>query len=212
MKKVTALAASLALLNSAHGAFHFYDIQEIFSNADGSIQFVELFTADSGQEFLSGHTLKLEQITPVSTLSTFNFTNGPAPTNNRTLLIGTASLIALGVTPDFIIPAGFLSTSGANKRVNFAEGTDVVNLANLPFNGVQSLNGLINDTNPASSSLNTQASPRNHAGQTITIPEPASASLLIVSASLLFGRRQRPQSRPQFAPDIPRDSGERHAA
>src|SRR5688572_5029922 len=125
MKKFIALAASLAISNSTHGAFHLYDIQEIFSNADGSVQFVELFTADAGQEFLSGHALRLEQITPASTLSTFNFTNGPAPTNNRTLLIGTASLIALGVTPDFIVPAGFLSISGTNKRVNFAEGTDV---------------------------------------------------------------------------------------
>ena len=191
MKKVTALAASLALLNSAHGAFHLYDIQEIFSNADGSIQFIELFTVDSGQEFLSGHTLRLEQIAPTSTLSTFNFGNGPAPTNNRTLLIGTSSLIALGVTPDFIVPAGFLSTSGTNKRVNFAESTDVVNIATLPFNGVQSLNGLINDPNPTASSVNAQATPRNHAGQTITIPEPGATGLMLASAFLALAARQR---------------------
>ena len=191
MKKVTALAASLALLSSAHGAFHLYDIQEIFSNADGSIQFIELFTADSGQEFLSGHTLRLEQITPASTLNTFNFSNGPAPTNNRTLLIGTASLTALGVTPDFIIPAGFLTTSGTNKRVNFAEGTDVVNIATLPFDGVQSLNGLINNSSPTASSINAQATPRNHAGQTITIPEPGSISLMAACAFIAVSRRRR---------------------
>ena len=191
MKKVTALAASLALLNSAHAAFHFYDIQEIFSNADGSVQFIELFTADTGQEFLSGHALRLEQIAPASTLSTFNFTNGPAPTENRTLLIGTASLTALGVTPDFIIPAGFLSTSGTNKRVSFAEGTDVVNIANLPFNGLQSLNGLINNDSPTASSINALATPRNHAGQTITIPEPGTIGLAAAGAAWMMTRRRR---------------------
>jgi hypothetical protein len=191
MKKVTALAASLAFLNSAHASFHLYDIQEIFSNADGSVQFIELFTADTGQEFLSGHALRLEQITPASTLSTFNFSTGPSPTENRTLLIGTASLTALGATPDFIIPAGFLSTSGTNKRLSFAEGTDVVNIATLPFNGVQSLNGLINDINPASSSINAQATPRNHAGQTITIPEPGSIWLTAACAATLLARRRR---------------------
>lgn len=118
-----AVATDSSLSGPVTNAFHLWDIQEIYSNADGSVQFVELFCSTSGQQFLSGHTLRLEQISPVSTLNTFNFANSGTPTTNATLLIGTSNLGTLyGVTPDQVMPANFLSTSGTNKRVNCSRG------------------------------------------------------------------------------------------
>lgn len=194
--RTLALLASAALLApSAQAAFHVFDIQEIFSNADGSVQFIELFSTSSGQNVVGGLTIRLEVASPVSTLGTFTFPAGNGPTNtlNKTYLIGTSNLTAIyGVTPDFILPANFLTvgTGFSNKRVNFAGGTDVVNLLNLPLDGVGSLNGLIGNDTSTNTSVNAQATPTNNAGATFTIPEPVTASLLGFGVLALLRRRR----------------------
>ena len=48
---------SLLTLNTGRASFHDWDINEVYSNADGSVQFIELFTSSNGQEFLSGHKI-----------------------------------------------------------------------------------------------------------------------------------------------------------
>jgi hypothetical protein len=84
---------------------HLWRIQEIYSNADGSVQFVELFTTGSSETAFNGNTLQFRQITPSVLINSLNFTSNVAsPTTNRTVLIGTANLGTLyGVTPDFVI-------------------------------------------------------------------------------------------------------------
>ncbi len=192
-----ALSAAALLTTSAQAGFHIFDIQEIYSNADGSVQFIELFSTSSNQEFVSGQTIKLEAASPVSTLATFTFpSNGPTGTLNKTYLIGTSNLTSLyGVTPDFVLPTNFLGVAGGftNKQLNFASGTDVVNLLNLPLDGVGSLNGLIGNNTPTNTSVNAQATPKNFAGATVTIPEPVSAALLGFGVLALL-RRRRVQS------------------
>ncbi len=202
----TALAA--AAVPHADAGFHLFDIQEIYSNADGSVQFIELFTTAANQQFVSGHTITLQTLSGTSLNNVMNpaFTfsgTGPSPTDNKTYLIGTANLGTLyGVTPDFVLPTNFLQVVGgsANKRVNFASNTDIVNLGtvgvgNLPLNGSQSLDGLVNDSNPANFAINSQASPRNFAGQTAMIPEPGSIAMVALGAlalgSSIFARRRR---------------------
>lgn len=193
--RTLALLASAALLApSAQAAFHVFDIQEIFSNADGSVQFIELFSTDGGQSVFNNKSITLEVASPVSTLNTFPFlVNGPSNTDDRTYLIGTSNLTALyGVTPDYILPANFLTvgTGFSNKRLNFAGGTDVVNLLNLPLDGVGSLNGLIGNNTSTNTSVNAQATPTNNAGATFTIPEPVTASLLGFGVLALLRRRR----------------------
>ena len=191
--------ALISAVIPAKAAFHLFDIQEIYSNSDGSVQFVELFTTTDSQQFVSGHTLRLEQISPLATLDTFTFpTNGPSPTSNKTYLIGTSTLDSLyGLTPDFILPANFLNVTGgfSNKRLNFAESTDIVNLGLLPLDGVKSLDGIVSNASASVSAVNEQATPTNHAGQTVVIPEPGSVGLVTIGALALgcaiFGRRRR---------------------
>jgi serralysin len=187
----SASALLLLLARPAHCAFHLFDIQEIYSNADGSVQFIELFTTFSSQQFVGGHTIRFEIGTTVT--NSISLTNLPGDTANKTFLAATSNFSALyGVTPDFIIPANFFS-KGANNFINFAEGTDRVNLTNLPIDAVQSLNGLISDAGQTASStaINGFASPRNFAGQTTTIPEPSSLVLLVSGAAMAL-RRRRP--------------------
>ena len=185
------VAAAIALASSAQASFHFFDIQEIYSNSAGTVQFIELFTTFGGQQSLSGHSVTF-QLNGVSQ-TPLNLSNLPADTTNKTFLVGTSNLTTLyGVTPDFVIPANFF-TAGANNFINFAEGTDRVNLTLLPTNGTSSLNGLVNDpgVTSASTSVNTQATPKNFAGQTATIPEPAGValSLMALGAVLVWRRR-----------------------
>ena len=203
-----ALAASLLLVAApiARANFHFWDIQEIYSNADGSIQFIEFFTASGGQEVLGTHTLASTGAT------TFTFPSNlpvgqahpgggtyPASTAGQTFLVGTSNLGTLfGVTPDYIISANFLST-GAGRLVNFSGGTDVVNLDNsganspLPTDGVRSLNGVTSNATATVSTLNAQATPTNFFGSTATIPEPTSVAL--IASGLLLGAARRRRAR-----------------
>lgn len=188
-KLITSLSAALLTISTSHASFHFFDLQEIYSNGDGSVQFVELFTPSGSQQFLSGQTLQYQVNNVPSQTLTFG-NNLPGDTTNKTFLVGTSNLGALyGVTPDYVMPPNFLS-AGAIGALNFASGTDVVSLANLPTDGVMSLNGLTNDPSPSATSLDAQATPRNFAGVTATIPEPA-AFLALAAGAVLLARRRR---------------------
>ncbi|HEY6563698.1 MAG TPA: PEP-CTERM sorting domain-containing protein, partial [Pirellulaceae bacterium] len=118
---------------SASAAFHLWDIREVYTNASGSVQFIELFTTSNSQEFLAGQTI-------TTGAHTFTFPgNSPAPTMNRSLLLATAGFTALaGVTPNFTIISQFFNPAG--DTINFAGGFDIVTFASAPTDGVRSLN------------------------------------------------------------------------
>ena len=181
----------MALASPAEASFHLFDIQEVFSNSDGSVLFIELFTASGGQQFLSGHSISFQ--IDLAVQGTLNFTNLPSDTANKSFIVGTANLGTLyGVTPDFVIPANFFS-AGTSNFINFGPGTDRVNLALLPTNGSSSLNGLIANAGEtsAATSVNALATPSNFAGQTAVIPEASTAGLAGLALGLAAFRRRR---------------------
>src|SRR5262245_31559798 len=95
------LFATMAI--RAEAAFHLWFIKEAYTNPSGSVQFIELFTASSGQEFLSGQSL-------TSNSHTFNFSsNSPSATNGHHLLPATSGFGSIpgGATPDYTIPSNF---------------------------------------------------------------------------------------------------------
>jgi len=156
--------AGVAFSLAAHATYHTFRITEIFSSADGKVQFVELLesspedpyygsTTGNGQHLWAGKTLVASS---GSAQRTFTFpANLPSSTTAaRNVLIGTQSFAALGVvTPDFIVPDGFLFM--ANGSVNYAN-VDAVNYAALPTDGRQSID---RNGEPA------QNTPANFAGQ-----------------------------------------------
>ncbi len=175
------LALCSAMITSpgvARGDFHFFTINEVFTNAEGSIQFVELFTQFGGQNNLGGHTIRANN---GPNLNVFIFNTGlTGDTTNRHVLIATPGFAAVpgAVTPDYTFPSlNFLFQSGA---VNFAEGTDILNYTSPPWNGIVSLNG------NGQQQIN---SPTNFAGQSGSIPEPAMLPALALSGLLLYRRR-----------------------
>lgn len=119
-------------------SFHLYQINELYSNADGSVQFIELAVGPSnGENFLAGHSITVSQS---GSSHRFTFpTDLPSQlTANTKVLIATQGFADLGlVSPDYIIPANFLFTGGGT--VNYA-GVDAVNYAQLPTDGATSVN------------------------------------------------------------------------
>ena len=161
LRGVLVLLATLVSL-PAPASFHTFQLNEFYSNADGSIQFIELreaFGANS-QNFLMSHSVTSTQ---GGTTHTYVFPgNLPnAATANKSVLIATPGFAALGiVTPDYLMPAGFLFVNGGT--VDYA-GVDSVTYAALPAGGVFSL-----DRN-GTTGVN---SPRNFADAMGTIPAP----------------------------------------
>jgi MYXO-CTERM domain-containing protein len=124
----------------ADASFHLWRIKEIFSNADGSIQFIELFCDTAGQGFLSGHTLTASDGT---TTRTFTFPSNVAESTNKHLLLATPGFVNLpgAVPPDYILPCGpFFPPNASQIMIDFA-GFDAVMFAGatLPKDGVHSL-------------------------------------------------------------------------
>jgi len=153
-----ALAAAL-LCPPASASFHTFVINEIYSNIDGTIQFIELRESQGafGQNFFAGQSISTSG---GGTQQSFPFpTNLPSSsTGGASVLIATQSFAALSlVTPDYVVPDHFLPIPAGS--VNFAS-VDSVNYSALPVDGTTSINrNGVPQTN----------SPKNFAGQTGTI-------------------------------------------
>lgn len=145
--RIVALAAFLAVTGPALASYHTFVINEVFSSADGKIQFVELVEsapddpyygnyAGNGQNLWAGKALVSAS---GASQHTFTFpSNLPsAATAGKSVLVGTQSFAALGtVTPDFVVPDGFLFVT--NGSVNYAS-VDSITYGVLPTDGVSSL-------------------------------------------------------------------------
>jgi len=147
------LAACLAIApTAAHANFHLWQIEEVFSNASGSIQYIELSTTSSGQQVLAAHTITA---TVGLTTKTFTFPgNSGTPTTNKHLLIATPGFASIpgAVAPDFTLPCGGLfDPAGTTITINFGEGADTLTITTpaIPTNGTQSLvNGAVATSSP----------------------------------------------------------------
>jgi len=144
------LVVFLALAGNANANFHLWEFTQLYSSADGKVQYVQLMALASQQQFLMGHTVSSTQ---GSTTHTFTFPsnlNGDTAMSDggyygmasgfKSLLLGTQGFANLGVvTPDFIIPDGFLFT--ANGRVDWSSGPtyDSLSYSALPTDGQNAL-------------------------------------------------------------------------
>lgn len=185
--KTAAILTTLFLSNVsiAFASAHLWHIQEVYTNSDGSVQFVEFFTTGTDEFFLSGAQLDLEiNGLPVKTFDFLSNLTGNS-TADRAFLVATPDFATLfGIAPDYVLPANFLS-AGGGVSLHFIPGFDRISLSSLPTDGVRSLNALVSDHSPFAFELNSKATPRNFAGQEVTIPEPSTA--LLAAAGVLGG-------------------------
>jgi hypothetical protein len=182
------LVLSCATLASAGG--HTWDVNEMFSNANGTIQFVELLEQNGtpNENNIVGSTLS-------SNAESFTIGGAaPSPTSNKHYLIATAAFAALpgAPTPDYIIPEGsipFVETTGDTvtygpyDSVTFGSGV-------LPTDGIDSLNddlttGVNSPTNYLAESGSVDASPPATPIPSFSVPSAvAMVSLLFVGLAL----------------------------
>src|SRR5262245_50437723 len=163
---VVSTLALLAFGNAqAIAGAHTWDVYELFSNADGTLQFIELRETGGGafEVGVGGHTV---------TSSTRTFTIGSnvvSPTGFKSILFATASFAALpgAPTPDYIIPPNFFSVTADTVTYNPYD-TWTFTAGQLPTDGVASMQRNCPEC---------PNSPTNYAGQTGTVnanpPAPA---------------------------------------
>lgn len=165
MRKSLLMLAFTLLAGAAHATFHLWTMTELYSNEDGSVQFLELAALTSGQQFLDGHSLSSTP-TAGGPAQTFDFQSSlPGDTTNRTMLIATQGYAALsGVPrPNYIVPNGFFARGGG--RISFAENADVWDHGALPAAPLSLARNGSTATN----------SPRNFAGDTGSVPASSAA-------------------------------------
>jgi len=163
-KSACILAALLALMAVPAGAaFHLWTMTEIYSNADGSVQFLELSSPSDGEGFVSGHRLTS---TAGGTTRSYAFPSDlPFLTRAKRMLVATEGFAALGVvTPDFVVPNGFFSVAGG--LVNFAD-VDMWTYPPLPAGELSLLRNGITGAN----------TPTNFAGQTGSVTSVAALNV-----------------------------------
>jgi hypothetical protein len=159
------LVASLAALAlPAQAAFHLFRIDQVFSNADGTIQYVVMreMSGANGENFWAGQTLETTSGAGVRKEFTFPTNLPSSATASRSVLIATAGFAALNlVTPNYTIPDRFIPVDGG--RLEYASGTDQIALPALPTDGATAID---RNGRPVA------ATPRNFAGNTATVILP----------------------------------------
>ena len=148
----------------ARAGSHLWKFSEAFSNADGTIQFIELVNAnnDNFEQAISSHAI---------TSNTRNYPipgpNLPATTAFKRFLIATPAFAALpgAPTPDRILPAGSVPFFSRVNDTIACNGwpSMVFTAGQLPTDGIHSLVAGAGGTCPCTVAVN---SPTNYAGTT----------------------------------------------
>ena len=152
------LVVGMLLSVPASASFHLFFMTQVYTNASGSVQFLELTALTGEQQFVASHTLR---VSGGGVSNSFTIpTNLPGDTSGRKYLFGTQSFAALNIVkPDYIVPDNFFPIGGGT--ITYAEGADSWTYTALPVDGTLAFN---RDGSTATNS------PVNFAGNTGTVP------------------------------------------
>jgi len=183
-----ALAAAM-IATPAQAVFHLNGIEELYTDATGTLQFIQLHSTPSGQQNVGGRKITVFNVdgTQAHVLTLPN--NLPGDTADKHWLIGTAGIDAAGApAPDFIMPDNFLFIAGGNILYF---GLNSGPYSALPTDGTMA--------REFGTSNNVPNVAENFAGATgsvvvpVVVPGPATALLLAIGigTSLALRRRRR---------------------
>ena len=137
------MSLSIGVAAPVMAASHSWDIVEVFSNSDGTIQFIEMREC-CGMNNETGLLNKTVTSTATGLVLTFTANLPPNSTANASYLLGTLAYDALpnSPTPDYVIPANFFSLiAEPAPGIEYWIYDDFIFSAGmLPLNGKDSLN------------------------------------------------------------------------
>ena len=195
--------AILVMAAPSMAGSHLWIINEVFSNADGTIQFIEMkeCCGADGETFLQNKWVDSDATTSQYIFST----NLVGPTGNKHLLLATAGFAALpgAPTPDHIISDNFVGMNGDTIRYWMYTGDAVMTIgeSELPLDGTTSLNvggttGVNSPTNYAGQSGSVVAGIPLEAIPTVSEWGFVAMTLLMLTmGSILFMRRHQSLAR-----------------
>jgi len=187
---------------SAHAGFHLWQVKEVFTNASGSVQFVEMFDSFSGEVFTNGFTLTANSD---GNIKTFTFPSNLSGSTPGSLLIATTGFGSLsgGITPDFTFSQGgvsgtFFNPNATNLSFTFSGSGDSMSFAgaSLPKDGFNSLtdagaSGIPPGTPNISSGGNSPVNLSGNKGQVNLAPEPTTMFYAFYGIAVLLLRQRR---------------------
>jgi hypothetical protein len=168
--------------STAHAKNHLWRFTQVFSNAAGTIQFIEMQECCGADE-----ETQMGSTSITSNAATYNFPNNlSGPTGHRWLLIATQGFAHLpdAPAPDYIMPDGFFNPFGDALR--YRGVTDMIQFAagELPTDGINSIQRDL-QTGMTTVGVN---SPINFAGQSGTVNAatavPAADPLVLTTIAL----------------------------
>ena len=175
--RIAGIAAAL-VAQPAAASFHLWEVSEVYTNADGSVQFVEFFTTFAGQEFLLGR--ELQALTQGVPEMTYTFPSnlpvglGDSTAGHHFLFASPGFQAVSGIAPDYEWTGAlsFINVGGNDAlQLISADGfilADEISLASLPTDGTLSLLG-----DAVTTAVPT---PTNFAGEIGTLPEPGACA------------------------------------
>ena len=161
-----AVFALAALVAPAQAFFHLFRIDQIYTNADGTVQYVVMreITGSNNENMWAGNFFQTMG-GPAGTQSIQFPSNLPSDTASKKVLIATPGFASLNlVAPDYMIPAGFIPLNGGS--LSYASGTDSIPLPVMPTDGATAIDRF---------GTHVPATPTNFAGDTTTLTAAAPA-------------------------------------
>jgi serralysin len=177
------LTSLVASTPSANAAFHLWQVKEVFTNASGSVQFVEMFDSFASETFVNGFTLSANSD---GNIKTFTFPSNLVHQTPGSLLLATSGFGSLpgAVTPDFTFDQGgvvgmFFNPNATNLSFTYSGSGDSMSFtgASLPKDGIHSLTdagavGFPPGTPNISSGTNSPTNLLGNSGSVNLSPEP----------------------------------------
>ncbi|MFL5329745.1 MAG: PEP-CTERM sorting domain-containing protein [Gemmataceae bacterium] len=176
-----------------HAAFHAWQINELYSNSTGTVQFIEFTTPAGGNQFVGGQSITVHNIGD-TIQHTFTIpTDLPGDSTNHKFLIGTSNLVSSGgPAPDYMFTGpNFLFTAGGSFTF-FGANPGTYNA--LPTNGTLSYNYPSGTTG-----IN---SPTNFSGQVGSVPEPTTLILAPLALGSLYLAKRRRNGKQETVADV----------
>jgi hypothetical protein len=189
---IFAAAILMAANTHARASFHLWKFDQVYSDATGTRQFIEMSCDIGGQQFFfsdAGGPFGPARI--ISSAGTFVFPHDlPMPadighdTDGQHLLLATSGFSPFGVKADFELPEHFFSTSADGLKFTPNDPAivlDVMNWFSLPTDGKTSLHQL-----PGSTFQETrEATAANFGGAPTTlVPLPTSVTMGLIGLAL----------------------------